>query len=403
MNKELKKYLKYTTEQLLQDKFFRESILHPTIESQCFWKHLQSENPALIQEITTAAALLQAVNLRRPSLSTQRKEELWKKIAVSKQKKNTSRIWYSSVAAIAVIALILGGIGIFNHFDNHNQIDSIIAFSENNDPENKTGNIQLILAEKEKMDVDENARVQYSKNGEVHINTRKVAKQSYANSAKESIKSTPVYNQLIVPAAKRSYLELADGSKIWINANTRVIYPVTFSEKDRKIYVDGEIYIEVAPDKELPFIVYSHQIDVKVLGTKFNFSSNKSKKESSIVLVEGSVSIKNDQKKEVIIYPSQRFITRNGKEQIDLVDVQKYIAWKDGKLKFYKEPFAQVLDKLASYYDREIIYTPEVGALLCSGTLRIDNNLEKVLTDIQNTMPVNFTKQGESINVIINP
>ncbi|MFR8355571.1 MAG: FecR domain-containing protein [Parabacteroides sp.] len=54
-------------------------------------------------------------------------------------------------------------------------------------------------------------------------------------------------------AAKRSFLELADGSKIWVNANTRVVYPVTFENKKREIYVDGEIYIEVFPDKERPF------------------------------------------------------------------------------------------------------------------------------------------------------
>ncbi len=83
------------------------------------------------------------------------------------------------------------------------------------------------------------------------------------------------FNQLIVPNGKRSTLALEDGTKMWINAGSRVIYPNKFKKNKREIYVDGEVYMEVARDEERPFVVKTNMLDVQVLGTSFNVMAYK--------------------------------------------------------------------------------------------------------------------------------
>lgn len=87
-----------------------------------------------------------------------------------------------------------------------------------------------------------------------------------ANEENISKKELAVYNQLVIPRGKRSVLTFSDGSKVWVNAGTRVIYPTEFEKDKREIYVDGEIYIEVARDEERPFYVRTkdHYCPIKI-------------------------------------------------------------------------------------------------------------------------------------------
>lgn len=208
---------------------------------------------------------------------------------------------------------------------------------------------------------------------------------------------------MVVPVAKRTFLELADGSKIWVNANTRVVYPVAFEKKKREIYVDGEIYIEVYPDKERPFIVKSKKMDIQVLGTKFDVSAYESKQEVSVVLVSGKVNVKTDNRIESVLKPTDRLSYKKGTTDIQTVNVENYISWKDGFYTFDNECFSTVLDKLSDYYGKKFEYSVAAGALRCSGSLNLDEDMVKVLTGLESTMPVNFTIERESVSVIVKP
>lgn len=208
---------------------------------------------------------------------------------------------------------------------------------------------------------------------------------------------------MIVPSAKRSFLELADGSKIWVNANTRVVYPVTFDDKMREIYVDGEIYIEVSPEEKRPFIVKSKKMDIRVLGTKFNVSTYESNEGVSVVLVSGKVNVRTDNRVESLLTPSDRLSYEKGTTDIKKVNVENYISWKEGYYTFDNECFSVVLDKLSDYYGKKIRYNDKVRALRCSGSLNLDEDMVKVLTGLESTMPVTFTIEREYILVIVKP
>ena len=89
----------------------------------------------------------------------------------------------------------------------------------------------------------------------------------------------------------RSSLTFSDGTKIWVNSGSKVIYPVSFEKKKREIYVEGEVYLDVTHDTSWPFVVRTQQVDVKVLGTSFNVSAYKDDSNMQVTLVEGKVEV----------------------------------------------------------------------------------------------------------------
>lgn len=392
-----KDYTNYTAERLLEDDYFLESFYNPTIESQSFWEKLILKDEVLAEEFRYANTILRSIPYRNQTFSSEDKELLWKRISATSHKKRLFRYWYSSVAAVAILLLAVGSFYYVDYYEG----DNFTAIGKVQKPEYPVETIQLILADEKKVDIAEDSRLQYSNEGELHINTQKVdIPQKSTDTDKQN---STAYNQLIVPEAKRSFLELADGSRIWVNANTRVVYPVTFDDKEREIYVDGEIYIEVSPDKARPFIVKSKKMDIRVLGTKFNVSAYEASQEASVVLVSGKVNVRTDNRTESVLEPSDRLSYEKGFTDIKKVNVENYISWKDGFYTFDNESFSVVLDKLSNYYGKKISYNSEVGALRCSGSLNLGEDMVKILTGLESTMPVNFTIEREYISVSVKP
>ena len=126
-----------------------------------------------------------------------------------------------------------------------------------------------LITPKEQLNLDENAFIKYSKEGKVAVNSQVIKEKE------EKIKEEQEYNQLLVPAGKRARVELSDGTRLIVNSQSKVIYPRRFEGDIRKIYAQGEVFLEVAHDKKHPFIVESDDFKLQVLGTKFNISNYK--------------------------------------------------------------------------------------------------------------------------------
>lgn len=396
---EKKDYTCYSAEQLLEDDFFLESFSKPTPDSLSFWVDQTHGNEVLAKEVAYAKIILRSIPYRKRIFSSDDQELLWMRISETNHRKQLYKYWYSSVAAVLVLLLVTGSIYYTGYYKNN----EFTAIEKVQKPEYPVETIQLILADEKKVSIEEkSSHLQYNRKGELHINDQKVQMdQRPVINSKGDTKLA--YNQLIIPSSRRSFLELADGSKIWVNANTRVVYPVTFEDNKREIYVDGEIYIEVYPDKKRPFIVKSKKMDVRVLGTKFNISTYESNQEASVVLVSGKVNVWTDNRIESVLNPSDRLSYEKGTTDIRKVDVGNYISWKDGFYTFDNECFSTVLDRLSSYYGKRITYSGAVGVLRCSGSLNLDEDLRKVLTGLESTMPVIFTIEREYISVIVKP
>ena len=173
-----------------------------------------------------------------------------------------------------------------------------------------------------------------------------------ANEENISKKELAVYNQLVIPRGKRSVLTFSDGSKVWVNAGTRVIYPTEFEKDKREIYVDGEIYIEVARDEERPFYVRTKDMNVRVLGTKFNVRSYTTE-DRHVTLVQGKVQVTNTNSlTSVVLQPGQDLTyTETGEEKISRVNIATYTAWTEGMFYFEDSSLEEIMSSLGRWYN----------------------------------------------------
>ena len=174
--------------------------------------------------------------------------------------------------------------------------------------------------------------------------------------------STVSLNTIEVSKGQSVFVQLADGTKVWLNAQSQFRYPSQFNQKQRSVYLNGEAYLEVAHDSEKPFIVHTHPMDVKVLGTKFNIRVYP--EEANVVtLVEGKVTIGiPEKKKDVVLYPQEQLIYSENKELLLNENVETTLsnAWINGELVFIDKPLHEICRDLERWFDVEIILSDPV-------------------------------------------
>ena len=180
-----------------------------------------------------------------------------------------------------------------------------------------------------------------------------------------------------------------------MNSGSRVIYPELFEIDQREIYVDGEVYLQVAPDKERPFIVKTKKTDIKVLGTIFNVSAYEEEDTQTIALVEGSVEVIVNRKKAAVLTPNELFQYKDRQINIKKTNLTQYISWVEGWYIFDREQLSVILDKLSRYYGKNIEYHEDMGSIRCSGKLDLKDNFDEVLNAVLNATSVHYTKKGD--------
>lgn len=209
-----------------------------------------------------------------------------------------------------------------------------------------------------------------------------------------------VLNKLVVSYGKRAHVTLCDGTKIWANAGTVLLFPTRFEDKKREIYVDGEIYIDVTPNPEKPFIVKTSDMGIKVLGTSFYVSAYRKDAEKSIVLVTGKVEVAASNGETVRILPNDRFRQSADRYVVDKVNVEDYGSWKDGQLSFRNTELSGILKQLSRYYNVKIVYDKQ-RPITCSGKLNLDDTIEQLLNTITETAPVVISKENDTYKVTL--
>lgn len=386
---ESKNYSLYTFEEFLQDNFFISSIKNPTEETIRFWKEFQESNPSNIEEFLSACQYLSVMG-EDDCMPDKDVADLWDRISETKanKKKNRRRLLYTGISAAACIAIFFS---IFPALRNSIGKDmDIAAYAEQAQYSvEESGDTKLILSDEKIVLLD-------TKESEIKYDSTKI------NTGKEDIAKDNIasYNQLITPKGKRSVLTFSDGTKMWVNAGSRVIYPAEFQKDKREIYVDGEVFIEAAHDANRPFIVRTKGVDVKVLGTKFNVMAYESDNSSKVVLVSGSVQVNTKHTPKAVLTPSQMFSLANGKESITHVDTEKHTSWVYGLYIFESEELGSVFKRLSTYYGIPIDCDASVSKLKCSGKLDLKDNLESVLKGLTFVAPVSYDLQNGKYNII---
>lgn len=208
-------------------------------------------------------------------------------------------------------------------------------------------------------------------------------------------------NHLVIPKGKSYKLELADGTRIWLNSESELIYPTQFAGTRREVSLIGEAYFEVAKDKEKPFYVKTNGMEVRVLGTSFNVSCYSKDRIMTTTLVEGSVSVQANGQQQTIS-PSEQFSynKRNNKTDIRIVDTGQYISWIDGKYIFKDAPLEEIIDKLQRWYDFTVVYQDEsLRNKRFSLIAEKETNIDQLLEIVSYTSDVKLVRTGNIINI----
>lgn len=270
----------------------------------------------------------------------------------------------------------------------------------------------LTLADGSSVQLDDSGDGVLAKEGETEVE-----KAGYAliyNAAAEETTEAVTYNTLATPKGGQYQLVLPDGSKVWLNAASRIKYPVRFSEDRREVEIYGEAYFEVKPrlvsGKKVSFVVHitdeagTHKGDVEVLGTSFNVNAYDDENNVRATLVEGSVKVhmaEHNGRQPVArtLTPGQQARWKNeNMEVLSGVDVEEVVAWKNGLFMMSRVSIAAVLRQLARWYDVDIEYRKGEPTGRISGDIPRDMNLSEVLK-VMSLSGVNFKIEGKKIIV----
>lgn len=207
---------------------------------------------------------------------------------------------------------------------------------------------------------------------------------------------------ITVPAGQRVNLDLPDGSNVWLNAGTKMQYPVSFMTDKREVILDGEAYFEVAHNEKSPFVVHTHAMDVEVLGTKFNVEAYSKRKVFETSLMEGKVKVQSPygQKNSIVLAPNQKTTLTDGRLVVSKIDDYSVYRWKEGLYCFRNKLFTEIIQDLEKYYDLRIqMDKKEISKVALTGKFRISDGLDYALRVLQND--VAFTYQRDKDNDVI--
>ena len=198
---------------------------------------------------------------------------------------------------------------------------------------------------------------------------------------------------------------LPDGTKVWLNADSKISFPIQFNGAERKILLIGEGYFEVSKNKARPFIVKTENQTVTVLGTHFNISGYSGDLVTTTTLVEGSVRVSAfDQYSggsSVVLKPNEQSIQNpRGGMQVLKVDVSEALDWKNGDFIFREEPLAEIMKSVGRWYNVDVIYAEDVDQMQTfSGSVSRSKPVSAILGIMQSTHQVKFKIEGRRVYV----
>lgn len=209
------------------------------------------------------------------------------------------------------------------------------------------------------------------------------------------------YNTIETPKGGQYQINLPDGTKVWLNANSSLRYPVSFAaQKERRVELLGEAYFEVAKNRELPFRVVSNLQTVEVLGTHFNINSYDDEPVTKTTLLEGSVKVTG---KGAVgaktLKPGEQTRMDGNSILVSNADVEADVDWKNGDFIFRDENIQSVMRKISRWYDVEVVYDGNVGQNGFGGTISRSKNIGAVLHVLEETGSVHFKLKGRRVTV----
>ncbi len=388
----------------LEDTSFIKWVFDPTTELDLFWEHFSAEHPEEARNIRMARRLILQFRVVAKTLSEEEKILLFSRVLKDiENKQKTSKLirFIPAVLKYAAVAIIFFSIGALL-FYREKDVDQNAYFANLNEqaPENQA---QLIRSNGENIILsDQRSVIKYQKSGDLVVNSDTLKP---TKTAQENSKSL---NQLIIPYGKTSEILLPDGTKVLLNAGSRLAYPDHFVGESREVVLLGEAFFDVKHDAKRPFVVQVNGLRIKDLGTRFNVSAYSADALIETVLAEGKVSIRQNNSSlfapatELVPGQLATFDRQNDRISVQQVNVEDYILWTQGLMKFETVDLSRIVKKLERYYNIRFQFDdPMLGALKISGKLELKEDRNEILDRIARTASVKIVKEGEDFYTIL--
>lgn len=314
-------------------------------------------------------------------------------ISIDIKKKRRNRFYIAAASVAATVSILLSLPYIAEKLTQQEDIRQVVALMDAL-PIEETEDVVLVMSEQKKVQLASDAQITYTPEGNVSVDSEKLQfEKTEQDETKDAYHES--YNQLLVPKGRRSQLLLSDGTKVWVNAGTKVIYPRVFGEKKREIYVEGEVYLEVTHDENRPFYVNTEGFEVKVLGTSFDVYAYKRMPESRVVLVNGSVEIKDQQNKQVRMAPNELVsLEHNNITEKRTVNASDYMAWTEGIMVLNGDHLNMLVDRLSLLYGTKIICDSSLDNEQIYGKLDLRDDLDEIIDYIKSMIPISAREEN---------
>ena len=351
------KFLKYSLEQLLEEKSFITWVLQEDNKPE--WDKFLESNPGFHSKINKSREIIHLLKDRYDVLDPDSILEIWKNIDeferqyLKKVRKTDFRRTLSWAASFLII-VSLGIVGYFLVIEK----EKAYQFTSTDIIQSDDARMILSTGEEIALKKDNSTITLNDATNQVTVNDSIIDLIKKSDAGKQEAQM----NEVVIPYGKKSELLLADGTKVWLNAGSRLAFPSKFTKNIREVFLEGEACFEVEKNEEQPFIVKAGKLEIKVLGTHFNVSAYPTDNVIETVLLEGSVSVERARtlglgKSEVLLKPNQKASFKKEKNDFsitDETDADIYIAWTYGWLKYERENLKSVLRKVERYYNVEI-------------------------------------------------
>ena len=325
-------------------------------------------------------------NKERSKLSMEKTEQAYQKVVTARRPR--PRVWRYFGYAAASIAVFLLGIQLFYH-------EAIVppGFTETVSKQDRNkayltlaSGEQILLSHRDTVLETQENQISISGKGEIVYKAPVLPQDTHV-----------IYHEITTPKGSEFFLQLPDQTKVWLNSNTRLRFPLCFNGKERKIELHGEAYFEVSPDSLHPFIVSTGQTEVKVLGTEFCIR-NYAGKNNRTTLIEGSVEIADRSGNKRLLRPGEQAWLENNRLEVKEVETLYYTSWKDGFFIFNQEKLENILIELADWYDFNFtISDTRIAAMRMTARIKKYDRIDRIVELLSKTGKFTFHYENKSI------
>lgn len=310
-----------------------------------------------------------------------------------RQDKRRVYSYQRAVAALLILGLSFGFWFISENKKEIELVDLTIAVS----PGTKAATLQLGNGEVIYLDDREEGLLRQLDNVEI---TKGAGGSIHYNASEAVASHRVVENTLFIPRGGQYRITLPDGTIVWLNSETKLIFPTRFVGKERKVKLIGEAYFEVAKNISQPFIVESGGMEILVTGTEFNVSAYEGASEFFTTLIEGSVEIHNNGKENIRLTPGQQAYQRAGSMEIQKrkVDVHAIISWRRGYFSFDYQSLEEVMNEVSRWYDIEYTIVGKARRVeKLGGTFSRDKSLDEFLNYLEQLVDVKINREERRV------